>query len=65
MRELLATLVPAALIELAYGFVEAGIAVITWNYLAPEFGLPTLTYWNGLLVLALARILTGSYRRAE
>ncbi|UYN88795.1 MAG: hypothetical protein KIT08_06735 [Anaerolineales bacterium] len=46
----------ATLFVLVGGFVVSGL----WNWLLPElFGWPLITFWQGLGLLALSRILFG------
>jgi hypothetical protein len=46
----------AATLALVFGYV----VMLLWNHLMPEaFGLPAVSYWQGVGLLLLARILTG------
>lgn len=54
---------PAALVGLAV-FVSIGgwIVMLLWNWLVPPlFDRPTITFWQGLGLLALCRILFGGF----
>ena len=56
-------LAPAAIIALA-GFIALGgeIVRLLWNWLLPPlFGLGQITFWQGLGILALCRILFGGF----
>jgi hypothetical protein len=53
-------------IALAIGFVLFGGLVVQWlwNWLRPDiFGLRQITFWQALVLLALCRILFGSFGR--
>lgn len=54
---------PAALAGFA-AFIAIGgwIVMLLWNWLLPPlFGFPTITFWQGLGILALCRILFGGF----
>ena len=53
--------VPAGLFALAvFAFIGGEIVRQLWNWLLPAlFGLPAITFWQALGLLALARILVG------
>lgn len=45
-----------------FGFIFGYIIMWLWNKLMPEiFGLTTITYWQGIGLFILARILLGSF----
>lgn len=45
-----------------FGFIFGYIIMWLWNRLMPEiFGLTTITYWQGIGLFILARILLGSF----
>ena len=52
---------PVALMGIALiSFIGGEIVKLLWNWLAPAlFGLPMLTFWQALGLLALCRILFG------
>jgi hypothetical protein len=54
---------PAALVGLAlFVAIGGGIVMLLWNWLFPPlFGWPTITFWQGLGLLALCRILFGGF----
>jgi hypothetical protein len=54
---------PVALVGMAVvAFIGGQIVRLLWNWLAPSlFGLPMLTFWQALGVLALCRILFGGH----
>src|SRR5690242_14606484 len=56
---------PAALLAIALFVWVGGEAVrLLWNWLMPEvFGLREITFWQALGVLALSRILFGTWGR--
>lgn len=46
----------AFLLLFGYGFM------LLWNWLIPEvFGLPSLTYWQGVGILVMAKLLFGNF----
>ncbi|MDZ7876468.1 MAG: hypothetical protein U5L45_02300 [Saprospiraceae bacterium] len=52
-----------AVIAALYIAVFGTIVVALWNWLMPNlFGLPMITFWQGLGLFVLCRILTGSFR---
>lgn len=54
---------PLALVGMLF-FVAVGGALVTklWNWLLPQlFGWPEITFWQGLGLLALCRILFGGF----
>jgi hypothetical protein len=56
-------IIPAAIVGFAV-FVAIGGAVIVWlwNWLLPPlFGFPAITFWQGLGLLLLCRILFGGF----
>jgi hypothetical protein len=45
-----------------FGFIFGYIIMWLWNQLMPQiFGLPTITYWQGVGLFILARILLGTF----
>jgi hypothetical protein len=45
-----------------FGFIFGYIIMWLWNKLMPEiFGITTITYWQGIGLFILARILLGSF----
>lgn len=45
-----------------FGFIFGYIIMWLWNQLMPEiFGLTTISYWQGIGLFVLARILLGSF----
>jgi len=54
---------PVALVGMAvFAFIGGTIVRLLWNWLAPSlFGLPALTFWQALGLLALCRILFGGH----
>jgi len=45
-----------------FGFIFGYIIMLLWNRLMPQiFGLTTITYWQGIGLFILARILLGSF----
>lgn len=45
-----------------FGFIFGYIIMWLWNKLMPDiFGLTTITYWQGIGLFVLARILLGSF----
>jgi len=63
MKKKLIWLAPLAILALA-GFIALGGYVVQqlWNWLLPAlFGLHQVTFWQGLGILALCRILFGGF----
>jgi hypothetical protein len=56
-------IVPAALLGGAlFAFIGGEIVRLLWNWLLPPlFGVPELTFWQALGLLALCRILVGGF----
>ena len=54
---------PIVLIGIAlFAYVGGQIVKLLWNWLVPSlFGLPALTFWQALGLLALCRILFGGH----
>jgi hypothetical protein len=54
---------PVALVGMAvFAFIGGNIVRLLWNWLVPSlFGLPAVTFWQALGVLALCRILFGGH----
>ena len=45
-----------------FGFIFGYIIMLLWNRLMPQiFGVTTITYWQGIGLFILARILLGSF----
>ena len=63
MRKNLVFIAPAALLGIAlFTFIGGQVVMQLWNWLLPPlFGLPQLTFWQGLGLLALCRILFGGF----
>lgn len=46
----------------AFGFVFGFLIKLLWNWLMPElFGLKEISYWQGIGIFVLARIIFGSF----
>ena len=63
MRKRWAFIVPAALLGMVlFIFIGGEIVKLLWNWLTPPlFGLPVLTFWQALAMLAICRILFGGF----
>ena len=63
MRKRMFFLAPLAILGLAFFVALGGAAVLyLWNWLLPSlFGFPQITFWQGLGLLALSRILFGGW----
>jgi hypothetical protein len=63
MRRRFLFFAPLAIVGFALFIALGGLAVqLLWNWLLPPmFGLPLLTFWQALGVLALSRILFGGF----
>ncbi len=63
MRRYWPFIIPAALLGMAvFIFVGGEVVKLLWNSLAaPIFGLPLLSFWQALGILALCRILFGGF----
>lgn len=61
MRRKWMFIVPAAILGmLLFAFIGGQVVRLLWNWLMPSlFGLREITFWQGLGVLALCRILFG------
>ncbi|MGH9971209.1 MAG: hypothetical protein ACREBG_25925 [Pyrinomonadaceae bacterium] len=45
-----------------FSWIGGEVVMLLWNWLAPTlFGLPHITFWQGLGLLALCRILFGGF----
>jgi hypothetical protein len=45
-----------------FAWIGGELVMLLWNWLAPAlFGLPTITFWQALGLLALCRILFGGF----
>lgn len=56
-------IVPAAIVGMAvFTAMGGGVVRLLWNWLAPAlFGLPPVTFWQAIGLLALCRILFGGF----
>ena len=63
MRKYWPLIIPAALIGMAlFVFIGGSVVMLLWNWLAPPLlGLPLLSFWQALALLALCRILFGGF----
>src|SRR5262245_10869218 len=63
MRRYWPFIIPAALLGMAlFIFIGGEVVKLLWNWLAPPlFGLPLLSFWQALALLALCRILFGGF----
>lgn len=62
MRKYLPFIIPAALVGMAlFIFIGGEVVMLLWNWLAPLFGLPLVSFWQALALLALCRILFGGF----
>jgi hypothetical protein len=63
MRKKLIWIVPAAILGMAvFSWIGGEVVMLLWNWLAPAlFGLPPITFWQALGLLALCRILFGGF----
>jgi hypothetical protein len=64
MRRRMLYIAPLAILGFAAFIAIGGAAVrLLWNALLPQlFGFPAITFWQGLGLLALSRILFGGFR---
>lgn len=47
---------------IAFGFVFGFLIKLLWNWLMPElFGLKNISYWQGIGIFVLARLIFGSF----
>jgi hypothetical protein len=62
-KKYLPFIIPAALVGMAvFIFIGGQVVRLLWNSLAPPlFGLPLLSFWQALGMLALCRILFGGF----
>ena len=62
MRKM-AWMVPAGIVGMAVFIAIGGtVVMLLWNWLAPMlFGLPLITFWQSIGLLALGRILFGGF----
>jgi hypothetical protein len=62
-RKKLIWIVPAAILGmLIFAWIGGEVVMHLWNWLAPAlFGLPAITFWQALGLLALCRILFGGF----
>src|SRR5262245_41546594 len=63
MRKYWPFIIPVALLGMAvFIFIGGEVVMLLWNWLAPPaFGLPLLSFWQALALLALCRILFGGF----
>ena len=63
MRKYWPLFIPLVLLGFAvFIFVGGEVVMLLWNWLAPPlFGLPQLTFWQALGMLAICRILFGGF----
>jgi hypothetical protein len=63
MRKRLLWIVPAAILGMViFSLIGGEVVMLLWNWLAPTlFGLPQITFWQALGLLALCRILFGGF----
>jgi hypothetical protein len=63
MRKYWPFIIPAALVGMTlFIFIGGEVVMLLWNWLAPPlFGLPLLSFWQALALLALCRILFGGF----
>jgi hypothetical protein len=56
-------IIPAAVLGMVlFVFIGGEVVKLLWNWLAPPlFGLPLLTFWQALALLAICRILFGGF----
>ena len=56
-------IVPAAIVGMAvFTAIGGSVVRLLWNWLAPAlFGLPPVTFWQAIGLLALCRILFGGF----
>ena len=62
-RKKLMMLIPIGILAIALFIgIGGGLVSLLWNSLAPPlFGWPEITFWQGLALLALCRILFGGW----
>src|SRR5215831_2351665 len=63
MRRYWPLMIPLVLVGfLVFIFIGGEVVKLLWNWLAPPlFGLPLLSFWQALALLALCRILFGGF----
>ena len=63
MRKRLLWIAPLAIVGLAvFTAIGGGVVKLLWNWLLPTlFGLPSITFWQAIGLLALCRILFGGF----
>jgi hypothetical protein len=63
MRKYWPLFIPLVLVGFAvFIFIGGEVVMLLWNWLAPPlFGLPELTFWQALGMLAICRILFGGF----
>ncbi|MEO8681600.1 MAG: hypothetical protein ABI665_21315 [Vicinamibacterales bacterium] len=63
MRKKWLFIIPAAIVGmLLFVFIGGKVVQLLWNWLLPPlFGFPAVTFWQGLGLLALCRILFGGH----
>jgi hypothetical protein len=62
-RKKLIWIIPAAILGMAiFTLIGGGITMLLWNWLTPTlFGLPAVSFWQAIGLLALCRILFGGF----
>ena len=63
MRKKLIWIAPLAILGMViFSWIGGEVVMLLWNWLAPTlFGLPQITFWQALGLLALCRILFGGF----
>jgi hypothetical protein len=63
MRRKLVFMIPMGIAAIAlFAFIGGEVVKLLWNWLMPAlFGLPVLSFWQALGLLALSRILVGGH----
>ena len=63
MRKRLLWIAPLAILGMAvFTAIGGGVVMLLWNWLLPTlFGLPSITFWQAIGLLALCRILFGGF----
>ena len=62
MKKYWPLVIPAGLAAMGvFIFIGGEVVKLLWNWLAPLFGLPLVTFWQAFALLALCRILFGGF----
>lgn len=63
MRKKMIFIAPLAILGmLLFTAIGGGLVLLLWNWLLPSlFGLPQITFWQAIGILALCRILFGGF----